>query len=92
MVRLGGYKVRKDRCNVADAHDAAHVFMYRDSSIAPLLGMRRRPKSVMDVLDSMIRNGASLSRSVELTVQFILLRWRIWMLFRVVVLVIFFVL
>ena len=31
--------------------------------------MRRRFKAVMDVLDSMIRNGVSLARSVELTVH-----------------------
>ena len=37
VVRLGGHQVRKARGNVADAHDAADVFLYRDSSIAPLL-------------------------------------------------------
>ena len=31
--------------------------------------MRRRFKAVMSVLDAMIRHGASLSRSVELTAQ-----------------------
>ena len=36
VVRLGGHKVRKGRRNPADAHDAADVFSYRDSSIAPL--------------------------------------------------------
>ena len=46
--------------------NAADVFFYRDSSIAPLLDMRRRFKAVMDVLDAVIRHGASLSRSVEL--------------------------
>ena len=69
MVRLGGPEIRKARCNVADAHDAGDVFMDRDSSIAPLLEMRRRFKAVMDVLDYIFRNGTSLSRSVELTVQ-----------------------
>ena len=69
VVRLGGHKVRKARGNVADAHDAADVFLYRDASIAPLLDMRRRFKAVMDVLDAMIRSGISLSRSVELTAQ-----------------------
>ena len=69
VVRLGGGKVRKARGNVADAHDAADVFLYRDSSIAPLLDMRRRFKAVMDVLDAMSRYGISLSRSVELTAQ-----------------------
>ena len=69
IVRLGGRKVRKARGNAADSQDAADVFLYRDSSIAPLLDMRRRFKAVMDVLDAMIRNGISLSRSVELTAQ-----------------------
>ena len=41
VVRLGGHS------NAADAHDAADVFLYRDSSIAPLLDMERRFKAVM---------------------------------------------
>ena len=69
VVRLGGHPVRKARGNVADVHDAADVFLYRDASLAPLLDMRRRFKAVMDVLDAMIRSGISLSRSVELTAQ-----------------------
>ena len=64
--RLGGPPVRKARGNV---HDAADVFLYRDSSLAPLLDVRRRFKAVMDVLGAMIRSGISLSRSVELTSQ-----------------------
>ena len=68
-VRLGGYKVRKVRCNAVDVHDAADVFLYRDSSISPLLDMRRRFKDVIDVLDAMIRHGISLAQSVELTAQ-----------------------
>ena len=69
VVRLGGHQVRKARGNAADAHDAADVFLYRDPSGAPLLDVRRRFKAVMDVLDAMIRPGASLSLSVELTAQ-----------------------
>ena len=69
VVRLGGPKVRKARCNVADSHDAGGVFMCRDSSIAPVLDLRRWLKAVLDVLDSMVRNGVSLARSVELSVQ-----------------------
>ena len=69
VVNLGGHQVRKARGNVADAHDADDVFLNRDSSIAPLLDMRRRFKAVMDVLGAMIRSGVSLSRSVELTAQ-----------------------
>ena len=45
VVRLGGHRVRKARGNAADAHDAADVFLYRDSSVAPLLDMRRRFKA-----------------------------------------------
>ena len=66
-VRLGVYKVRSVRCNAVDVHDAVDVFLYRDTSIAPLLDMRRRFKAVIDVLDAMIRYGISLARSVELT-------------------------
>ena len=66
VVRLGGHKVRG---YAADAHDAADVFLYRDSSIAPFLDMRRRIKAVMEILEAMIRYGISLSRSVELTAQ-----------------------
>ena len=69
FVRLGGHQVRKARDNIADVHDAADIFLYRDASIAPLLDMRRRFKAVMDVLGAMIRSGNSLSRSVELIAQ-----------------------
>ena len=60
VVQLGGHRVRKARANVADALDAADVFLYCDSSVAPLLDMRRRFSAVMDVLDAMIRFGVSL--------------------------------
>ena len=69
LLTLIGHKVRKVRDNVSDVVDGAGVFLYRDSSIAPLLDTRRRFKAVMDVLDAMIRFGVSLSRSVELTAQ-----------------------
>ena len=69
VVRLGGHRVRKARGNVSDVVDGAGVFFYRDSSIAPLLDMRRRLKAVLGVLDAMIRSGVSLPRSVELTAQ-----------------------
>ena len=61
--------MQKARSDVADAHGAGGVFMYRDSSIAPLLDLRRRIKAVMDVLDSIIRSEFSLAPSVERTVQ-----------------------
>ena len=54
VVRLGGHMVRKARGNAADDHDAADVFLYRDSSVAPLLDVRRRFKVVMDVLGAMM--------------------------------------
>ena len=68
-IRRGGHKVKKARGSAADALDAADGFLYRDSSIAPLLDMRRRFKAVMDVLGAMIQCGVSLARSVELTSQ-----------------------
>ena len=61
--------MKRARSNAADVVDAADVFLYRDSAIAPLLDMRRRFKAVMDVLGATIRYGVSLSRSVELTAQ-----------------------
>ena len=69
VVRQGGLKVRKARNNAADAHEGGDVFMYRDSSAAPLLDLRRRFRAVMDVLDAMFLDGISLARSVELTAQ-----------------------
>ena len=62
VVRLGGTMVKRVRGNIADAVDAADVFLYQDSSIAPLLDMRRRFKAVMDVLGAMVRYGVSLAR------------------------------
>ena len=68
-VKVGGHKVRMARGNAADAHDAADVFSCRDSSIGPMLDMRRRFKAVMEFLDAKIRYGVSLARSVGLTAQ-----------------------
>ena len=53
VVKLGGHKVRKARGYAADAH-SVDVFLYRDSSIAPLLDLRRRLKVVMELADVMI--------------------------------------
>ena len=50
-------------------------FMYRDSSVAPLLDLGRRLKAVMNVLDAMIRDGISLARSVELTAEWDEILW-----------------
>ena len=56
---------RKALKNAADGHKGWDVFMYRDSSTAPMLDLRRRIEAVMDVLDAMIRDGISLARSVS---------------------------
>ena len=61
VVRLGGPEVRKARKNAADPHEGGDVFMYRDSSAAPLLDLRRWTKAVMDVLDAVIRDGFSFA-------------------------------
>ena len=68
-VQLGGPRVRCARANAADALDAADIFLYRDLFIAPLLNLRRRFKVVVDLLGALIHSGVSLSRSVELTIQ-----------------------
>ena len=45
------------------------MFMYHDASTTLLLDLRRRFKAVGDVLNAMIRDGITLARSLELTVQ-----------------------
>ena len=61
VVRLGGPEVRKARKNVFDAHEGGDVHMFRDSSAALLLDLRRRFKAVLDVLDAMIRDRVFFS-------------------------------
>ena len=68
-VRLCGPKVRKARGNAAGSFDGGDVFIYRDSSIAPLLDLRRWLRVVMDVLGGMLLGGITLCRSLELTAQ-----------------------
>ena len=96
VVRLGGHEVRKARGNAADAVDCDDVFLYCDSSIAPLRDMRRRFNAVMNVLDAMFQYGVSLELNSMLSGTgfllpdlCILLLLRISMRFRVWVLVIF---
>ena len=69
VVRIGGPEVRKVRGNIVDPIDGRDVHLYRDSSIAPLLDLRRRVKVVGDVLGEMVRSGFSSSRFLELTAQ-----------------------
>ena len=68
-VRLGGPLKRSIPRSAADAGEGDDVHLKRDSSAAPLLDLRRRLKAVMDVWDGIIRHGVSLSRSVELLLQ-----------------------
>ena len=69
VVRLGGPKVRKVRGSAADPLDGRDVHMYQDSSIAPILDLRRWLEIVVDVLGEMIRSGFTLARSLEISVQ-----------------------
>ena len=66
-VRLGGPIVRSVRRNAADVGEVDDVSLYRDSSAAPVLDLRRKLKAVLDLLDAVIRCGASLTRAVELS-------------------------
>ena len=68
-VRLGGPEVRKARRKFADPLEGGDVFMYHDASTAVLLDLRRRFKAVGDLLHAVIRDGVTLARSLELTVQ-----------------------
>ena len=68
-VRLGGPKVRKASRNSADPIEGGDVFMHHDASTAVLLDLRRRLEAVGDVLHAVIRDGVTLARSLEPTVQ-----------------------
>ena len=65
-VRLGGPVVRSVRRNAADVGEVDDVSLYRDSSAAPVLDLRRKLKAILDLLDAIIRCGASFTRAVEL--------------------------
>ena len=104
LVRLGGHHVRKVRSNTVDVHDAADVFLYRDSSIAPLLDMRRKFRAVMDILEAMIGvvsilpcllnsllNGAGLLALCILLLLMIFMRFRAWVLVTSIVLFLVFI-
>ena len=68
-VRLGGPKVRKARARCSDPSDGAQVDPYRDTSVAPLVDLRRRFRAVLDVIGAIRRSGFSVSRGLELTRQ-----------------------
>ena len=65
-VRLGGPIVRSVRRSAASDGDVDDVSLYRDSSAAPVLDLRRKLKAILDLLDAIIRYGASLTRAVQL--------------------------
>ena len=66
-VRLGGPVVRSVRRNAADVGEVDDVSLYRDSSAAPVLDLRRKLKAVLNLLDAIVRSGASLTGAVELS-------------------------
>ena len=68
-VTLGGPNVRRARRNFADPEEGSEVSLYHDDSTALLLDLRRRLKLVVDLLSTMILDGVSLARSVELAAQ-----------------------
>ena len=65
-VRLGGPMVRSVRRSAIVDGDVLDVSLYRDSSAALVLDLRRNLKAILDLLDSIIRWGASLIRDVQL--------------------------
>ena len=68
-------KVRKARGDMADPRGGADVFMYRDSTVAPVLDVRRSMKAVLGVIGGVIRSGVTLSRSMEFISQWSCVRW-----------------
>ena len=58
--------VRSVRRSAIGNGDVDDVSLYRDSSAAPVLDLRRNLKAILDLLDSTIRLGASLARDVQL--------------------------
>ena len=58
-VRLGGPVVRSVRRDAADNGDVDDVSLYRDSSAAPVLDLRRKLKAILDLLDAIIRWGVA---------------------------------
>ena len=68
-VRLGGPKIRRARARCADPGDGAQVDLYRDSSIASLIDLRRRLRALLDVSGSIRSSGFSVGRGLELTRQ-----------------------
>ena len=65
-VRLGGPMVRSVKRSAVGDGEVDDVSLYRDSSAAPVLDWRRNLKAILDLLDSIIRFGASLARDVQL--------------------------
>ena len=65
-VRLGGPMVRSVKRSAVGDGEFDDVSLYRDSSAAPVLDLRRNLKAILDLLDSIIRFGASLARDVQL--------------------------
>ena len=65
-VRLGGPLVRSVKRSAVGDGEFDDVSLYRDSSAAPVLDLRRNLKAILDLLDSVIRFGASLARDVQL--------------------------
>ena len=68
-VRLGGHHERSIRRSAADVGKGDDVHLYKDSSAVPLWIFGVDSKAVLNVLDGLIRHGVSLSRSVELLIQ-----------------------
>ena len=65
-VRLGGPIVRSIRRSAVGDGEFDDVSLYRDSSAAPVLDLRRNLEAILDLLDSITRFGASLARDVQL--------------------------
>ena len=68
-VVLGGPRVRRFRASISDPTSATEVHMFKDSSMVPLLALKRRLDAVHSLLVGIGREGFTLSRGLELHTQ-----------------------
>ena len=68
-VSFGGKHMRRYWPRLVDFLDATEVHLFRSQSVAPLLTVKKRLRSVACLLSAIIRDGFALTRCLELNKQ-----------------------
>ena len=68
-VAVEGPVVGKLRADIAGSNDGQSVHLYKDTSVSGIILQRCRLRCVLSVMDSIARHDFSVSRSLELGVQ-----------------------